>query len=544
MRQSWLSWFLRGTLLVGLFILLSRIFELGIIKGSYYRSLSEENRIRHIPIPAARGKILARGGEEMAGNIMTKKRIKFNDLGGYELSEDIAGASSEDVVSVYRRTYPLGAKFGHGSGYLKEAGPEDVGKINPDCPEKGPVATGSLIGKTGLEEVYECSLQGTDGEELVEVDTLGGRIRTLGRKEPVAGSDIKTNIDFSLQTEVANQMESKSGAAIVTSTSGQVLAIYSSPSFDPNLFIKGNPDKHESDNREIHNLLIDPGLPFFNRVIGGLFHPGSVFKPITAVAALESGVIDKNYTFDDPGVITVNEFSYTNWFFTGFGRKEGTIDLTRAIARSTDTFFYKIGEMAGPEAIARWADKLGADRETGIDIPGEKAGLIPTPEWKKRVKKEAWFLGNTYHMAIGQGDVALTPIEVNSYTSALASGGKLCVPKLLDSKESCSIIDIKKENLDLIAEGMRQACTKEGTAYTFFDFSDKHSGMQVGCKTGTAEVGTDGTPHAWFALFAPFDNPEIIATVLVERGGEGSKIAGPIARSIMDFYFQALSTSQ
>jgi penicillin-binding protein 2 len=538
MKQSWLSWFLRGILLVGFFILLSRMFELGIIKGAYYRNLSEENRIRHIPLPAPRGRILARGGEILADNVETKKRIKFSAGSGYELTDDLKDASPEDVVSVYVRRYPLGTKFGHGSGYITEANSGEVGKINPGCPEKGPVLSGSLIGKTGLEEEYECLLRGVPGEELTEVDTSGGRIRTLGRKEPIGGADVKTNIDFSLQSEVADDMEGLPGAAIVTGIKGEVLAIYSSPSFDPNLFVG------ERDNQEISDLLVDGSLPFFNRAIGGLFHPGSVFKPVVAIAALESGVINRDFRFDDPGVITINEFSYTNWFFTGFGRKEGTIDLVRAIARSTDTFFYRIGELAGPENIARWADKLGADRLTGIDLPSEKAGLIPTPDWKKRVKKESWFLGNTYHMAIGQGDVAITPIEVNTYISAVASGGSLCKPRLFGLKESCTDVGIEKENLDLVAEGMRQACSEGGTAVTFFDFAVKHGGTEIACKTGTAEVGTDGTPHAWFTLFVPFDNPQVVATVLIERGGEGSKIAGPIARKIMDFYFQGNQTSQ
>ncbi len=528
MKQSWLSWFLRGTLLVGFFILLSRVFELGIIKGAFYRGLSEENRIRHIPLPAARGKILSRGGEELAGNIETKKKIEFTGS-GYELTDNLGGAASEDIVSTYKRMYPLAEKFAHASGYLSEASSTEVNKINPGCPEKGPIIPGTLVGKTGLEEEYECLLRGIPGEELVEVNTSGKRIRTLGRREPIKGVDIKTNIDFFLQSEVAHEMEGNPGAALVTDVNGEVLAIYSSPSFDPN--------KISSD------LLSDKNLPFFNRAIGGLFHPGSVFKPITAVAALESGVIDKNFVFDDPGIITVNEFSYTNWFFTGFGRKEGTIGLTRAIARSTDTFFYKIGEMAGPDTIARWAGKLGADKVTGIDLPNEKAGLIPTPEWKKKVKKESWFLGNTYHMSIGQGDVALTPVEVNTYISVFASGGKLCKPRLFSSKASCTNIDIKKENLDLIKEGMLEACSEGGTAYTFFDFPKNHGGTEIACKTGTAEVGTDGLAHAWFTLFAPFDNPQIVATVLVERGGEGSKVAGPIARHIMDFYFSGTATS-
>jgi len=170
----------------------------------------------------------------------------------------------------------------------------------------------------------------------------------------------------------------KKGAAIVTDTNGQILAFYSLPSYDPNLLEP--------------RLLISPDLPFFNRVSSGTFHPGSVFKPLVAIAALEEGVIDKNYVYNDQGQITVNKFTYTNWYFTEFGRTEGNLGLVHALARSTDTFFYKIGEMVGPVNIAKWADVFDLDKKTGVDIPGEAKGLIPTPDWKVKTIHEAWFL--------------------------------------------------------------------------------------------------------------------------------------------------------
>jgi penicillin-binding protein 2 len=532
--QSWLSWFLRGILILFFLILFVKLFEIQIIKGGYYRDLSEENRIRHVPVPAPRGKILARGGEVLAGNIEIKKRIKFLPQGGFEITDDLTDASPEDIITDYKRVYPGNAVFAHAVGYLAQVGTDEVGKIDPACPEKGPRASGSLIGKTGLEEAYDCQLAGVPGEELIEVSTSGKKIRTLGEKNPIPGQDIKTTIDYGLQMEVSADLEGKKGAAVVTDPQGEVLAFYSSPSFNPNLFIgRGN-------SQEIANLLKSPELPFFDRVISGTFHPGSVFKPLVAIAALQGGVIDKNFVFNDPGVITVSGFSYTNWYFTEYGRTEGTLGLVRAIARSTDTFFYKIGEMVGPEAIAGWAEKFGLDKKTGIDISGEVEGLIPTPRWKEETKKEAWFLGNTYHMSIGQGDVSVTPIEINNYISAIADGGKLCVPHFTDAASQnfqCKQLDIKKENLNLVKQGMGAACSEGGTAYTFFDFAQKHAGVKVACKTGTAEVGTDGTPHAWFTLFAPADDPKVVATVLIEKGGEGSSVAGPIARKIMDYYF-------
>lgn len=512
-NQSWLSWFLRGILILGFLVLIGRLVELQLIKGSYYRSLAEENRIRYVSIPAPRGKILARGGEIIVGNKEVKKE----------------GILAGEETTSWERDYKLGAAAAHITGYLGEASEEEVGKTDSECSDKGIRKLGALVGRTGLEEKYNCILSGIDGEELIEVDTKGNKLRTLGRRESISGRDLKTSIDFSLQEKISQIFANKKGAVIVTDPKGEVLALLSSPSFDPNKFIG------KTDPKLIEQLLTNPDLPFFNRAIGGNFHPGSIFKPVVALAALEGGKINKSYNFDDPGVIKVNIYSYYNWYFTQYGRTEGKIDLVRAIARSTDTFFYTIGEMVGAKEIGNWAHKLGYGEITGIDIPGEIAGLVPTPEWKLKVKGEPWFLGNTYHFSIGQGDLAVTPIEVNTAVTVIASNGFLCKPKIIKDgnyDNECKNIGLKKENLDLIKKGMMGACSSGGTGYTFFDFMP-----QVACKTGTAEINEDGQTHAWFTVFAPADNPEIVATILVEKGGEGSKVAGPIAREIFDYWF-------
>jgi len=527
--QSWLSWFLRGTLILLFLILFAKLFEVQVIKGDYYRTLSQENRIRHVPIPAPRGKILARGGEELAGNVDVQKRIEFSQQNGFTVSDDVTGATPEEMVTDYKRVYPLGDVAAHAVGYLSVVGSDQVGKIDPDCPEKGPRVSGELVGTTGLEEYYDCQLKGIPGEELIEVNTQGREVRVLGRREPIPGQNIQTTIDYNLQSNVALEMGGQKGAAIVTDAQGEILAFYSSPSFDPADIVKS---------------LNDSALPLLDRAVSGTFNPGSVFKPVVAFAALEEGTIDKNFIFNDPGVITVNNFSYTNWYFTQYGRTEGAIGLVRAIARSTDTFFYKIGEMVGPNAIAKWADEFGLDTQTGIDIPGETHGLIPTPDWKEATKDESWYLGDTYHMAIGQGDVSVTPIELNTYIAAIAAGGKICQPRFnLDNPAVCRSINISKNNLSLVKQGMEEACSAGGTGYTFFDFAATHKGVKVACKTGTAEVETNGIPNAWFTFFAPADNPQIVVTVLFERGGEGSSVAGPVARKIADEYF-ALPSSQ
>lgn len=481
---SWLTWFLRGVLVLGFLILVARLFELQIIKGDYYRNLSEGNRIKRVKINAPRGKILSRGGEALEG---------FD--------------------------------FAHITGYLSEVSREELSKIDSNCVEKGPKKLGQIVGRGGLGEYYNCVLSGVDGEELWEVDSLGNNIRNLGKKEPISGKDLKTNIDYNLQKQVAKAMQGKIGSVVATDKNGEVLAFYSSPSYNP---------------KEIASALKNPNLPLFNRVIGGVYHPGSIFKPLVSIAALESGKIDKDFKFVDEGVLKVvtlyGDFSYSNWYFTQYGRTEGEVDLIKALARSTDTFFYKIGEMVGIDSLVEWSKKFGLTSLTEIDMNGEVLSLVPSPDWKERVKKEKWFLGNTYHFSIGQGDLALTPIAIHRANLAVANGGKLCTIKIADVTK-CVDLKLKADNIKLVKEGMKKACQAGGTGYTFFSWEEKNNGQSVGCKTGTAETNQDGKTHAWFTVFAPLDNPEIILTVMVEKSGEGSKVAGPIAREIFDSYF-------
>jgi penicillin-binding protein 2 len=559
--QSWLSWFLKGVLFLGFLFLLARTAELTVIKGAYYRDLSEGNRIRRVPISAPRGRIFARGGEILAGASVVKKEIVFNPVEGFKKMDFNLAENPDMVIFEWKRFYPLGPKFVHVSGYLGQADASEVGKINPACPEKGPIKAGELIGRSGLEQQYDCLLRGVDGEELIEVDTQGRKVRVLGKRDPLPGVDIHTSIDYSLQGAVADIFASepdlppgRRGAVVALDPQGEVLALYSSPSFDPSVLTAG------SDAAAIAKIFTDKNLPLLDRAIGGAYHPGSVFKPIVAAAALSEGKIDQNFVFNDTGVITIGKFSYSNWYFTQYGGVEGEIGVVRALARSTDTFFYKVGEMTGIDAIAAWAGKFGLGKETGIDIPGEVSGLVPTPAWKEEVKGEAWFLGNTYHVAIGQGDLTATPLQIAEETAVVANGGNFCQPTIFadgSTKRNCTPLGIKVENLDLVKEGMEGVCSPGGTGYTFFDFeipvsdakrsqhepsmnnSEKASAKvgRVACKTGTAETNEDGKTHAWFTLFAPSENPEIIVTVLVEGGGEGSKVAGPIARKIMDYYF-------
>jgi penicillin-binding protein 2 len=521
--QSWLIWFLRGVLILIFLVLFGRLFELSIIRGAYYKSLSDGNRIRRIPIVAPRGKILARGGESLA--------INREFIGKADLQKE--DTYKKGVIIEWQRQYPIGAGFAHAGGYLGEVSSDELGKVEGKCSDKGPRILGSLIGRSGLEEEYDCILSGIDGELLLEVDAYGETLRVIGRRNPKPGDDLHTHIDFGLQEKVSDLIKGKSAAVVVTTPDGEVLALYSSPSYDPNVFVEVDKDE------ERNKYIVDEALPLFNRAIGGVFHPGSIFKPLVAIASLEEDGIDKNYKFVDEGQITIKTlygtYNYRNWYFTQYGGVEGEIDLVKAIARSTDTFFYKSSELTGIDAIVSWSEKFGLNEKTGLDIPGEVEGLVPSPEWKKKVKGERWFLGNTYHMSIGQGGLAVTPVAINSAITAIANVGKLCTPKLVGETE-CKDLELNKNNVNTVVKGMRSACSSGGTGYTFFDFEEK-SGVSVACKTGTAEnVGEE--PHAWFTVFAPADDPEVIATVLVENGGEGSKVAGPIAREIFNYWFE------
>jgi len=525
--SSWLAWFFRGLLLLVFVIFIARLTELQIIKGAYYRSLADENRIREIPIMAPRGKIFARDGTLLADNKAIKKVIKSSEDGLVKVEVE---NGTEETITEWERVYPLGENLAHVIGFLGEADTEEVGRVMAGCVGKEAVALSEMMGRTGLEQEYNCRLRGTMGAELVEVDTFGRKLRVLGRKLPQKGRDIHTTIDPALQKKIAETVgtidledasdefaRSRKVAVVATTPEGEVLSLYSSPSYNP---------------KNVKDYLSRGDLPLFNRAISGVYHPGSVFKIVTSLAALEEDKIDGEYTYEDRGVISVNGFDYTNWYFTQFGRLEGVIGLERAIARSTDTFFYEVGAFVGPDKLAEWAGSLGYGKPTGIDIPGEAEGTVPSPAWKRAVKGDRWFLGNTYHFAIGQGDVAATPLQVNLSIAAVANGGKLCRPFInSDTGESCERVSVSRTNLSMVKNGMVSACSEGGTAYPFFNFEPV-----VACKTGTAETFDAASPHAWFSVFDA-QNPSIVLTVLVENGGEGSRVAAPIARAILDFWF-------
>lgn len=538
-RQAWLPWFYKGLLFFVFTLFIARLVDLQIIKGAYYQDLSVGNRIRRITVTAPRGIITARGGELLAGNREIKKAILFDEKEGY-IKSDQWDASADTFITEYLRYYPLGVGGAHITGFLGEAKEEELGKVNPDCRDKGILKFDDLLGRSGLEKYYDCTLRGIDGEELIEVESDGRKARTLGTKEGKGGESIQTFIDYGLQKRASELLADKIGSIIITDIDGEILTLFSSPSYDPNAF-------NIKDDEKISVILKGEGNPLFNRTISGSYPPGSIYKPLLGLFALEEKKVDENFTYDDTGQILIQtaygDFSYKNWYFTQYGGTEGTIDLKKALSRSTDTLFYKVGELLGIDKIDLWSEKFGLGVPTGIDLPGEISGLIPSPSWKEKVKGERWFLGNTYHLAIGQGDLLVTPLAIHRALSVIADGGRLCNPRLT-GEQNCQNLHISKEALSYITEGMIMACSEGGTGYTFFEVNNgifdsnasEDKKGKVACKTGTAQTFDYKEPHSWFTFFAPAESPQIVATVMVEHGGEGSKVAGPIARELYDYW--------
>lgn len=565
-------YFFFGCVAVFFFLMISRLFELTVVKGNYYRSLSEENRIREVVIEAERGKIIDRKGYVLAENSPV------------ELTESLKRITS-------KRYYTDGPDFSHILGYRQIADENDI--TNDRCLNK--LHLGDKVGKKGVERLFECELRGKNGKKLIEVNAQGLFKRTLNVLEPEKGQTVQLSIDGDLQKRAAELLQGKRGVVVgVDPRNGEILTMYSSPSFDPQVFEDNNAG-------EITQLFEDESKPLFNRATEGTYPPGSVFKPMMAIAALEEEKIEKDTIVKDTGKVTLGNREFGTWNFLEHGRTEGDVDVIKSLARSNDIFYYKMGERMGPEKMKNWAEKFGFQSRTGVGID-ESVGTIPSPFWKQDVLKEQWFTGDTYNFSIGQGFVLSTPLQVAMATVPFANDGEYCTPTLVKigtahaPKKNCKSMKFDEANLATVREGMKQACMVGGTGWPLFTFrvKDPHaptitpsptasgsaslasdSGrivpsqsptptvlpieklwdpdyllatgaarlagtkpIQIGCKTGTAETGRGTKPHAWFTAFGPYDNPEILFTILVEEDGQGSDRAAPIARELLRLYFE------
>jgi len=512
------------TLTVSL-LLLARLGQLTVVEGVYQRKRADANRIVAVRSAAPRGIFFDTNGEAMVRNVPSYKRqipgtavaeAQFEELTREEAVK-LSQQSGERIFFDIKREYLCGRACAVLLGYLGEVNREELQKV------EGDYMIGDLLGKSGLERWYERELRGQPGSELVEVDARGMLVREIGKVEQVAGVDMNTTIDMGLQKVLYGALDGRPGAAIAqVPQTGEVLAFVSSPSYDPN---------------NVAQSLLEEQQPFFNRVVGGAYAPGSVYKIVTAIAALEEEKITAETAFEDTGEINIGEFRFGNWFYLEHGRTEGAVDVVKALQRSNDIFFYKAGELVGANSLFEWSEMFGYNQTSGLDPLGEVAGLIPNEEWKEKTKGERWYLGNTYHMSIGQGDVTVTPLQVNRMMAAVANNGVLCDPLFLKyevGKKSCTQLNLDEKTVELITEGLKRACEPGGTGVPFFRFE-----RRMACKTGTAQQGGDTEhPHAWFTVFGPVETPEIALTVLVEKGGQGSEVAAPIAFEGIKYWFQ------
>jgi len=572
-------------LLIVVVFLFVRLFNLQVVHGEYYRRLSDDNRTRTIIEYAPRGIIYDRDGQALVSNTPAFKVVDPSasshsassgqaGQGEKESGKDVVRwvgreealaleAKGATVAADVQRTYLHDELFAHVLGYVGQ-----ISETELFLPEYGEYGNLDFVGKEGIEREYEHLLHGVNGKRLYEVDSSGATVRLLGEQDPIPGKNIKTTLDLDIQKAAARAMKDISRGAVIVSDvrSGGILALYSKPTFDPNLFTHNSEYEAKGEYTSLEELLgNNDKKPLLHRAIAGVYPPGSTYKLVTATAALESGKVDKNFEVEDTGIHRVGEFSFGNWFFLEQGKTDGIVDVVKAIARSNDIYFYIVAEKTGISQIAEWSKKFGLGKRSGIDLPGEAKGMVPGPSWKERTIGEQWYTGDTYNMGIGQGYLLTTPLQVNTWASVFASGGKLMRPHLLLGQEEIVRRDfVARENLDLVREGMRRSCEVGGVAYPFFNFTVKNKNLRadgldyleasgsartasdsanvrvvVGCKTGTSETpGEDTDPHAWITVFAPFYNPEVVVTVLAENAGQGSEVAGPVAKEILTEYFE------
>lgn len=560
-------------------LLLARTAQLQIISGDEYRSLAENNRIRHRIIPSQRGLIYDRNGIILADNIpsfnlvTTPSRLPEDASSLEEIYKKIAGLSGQDIeviknvvsaATANNETVLLADNIPYEAGIIVAADQNDYQALDLEVSSSRRYVTNNIptlshilgftgiispeeysnraddsyrrfdvIGKQGIEKYFEKELRGTFGEETVEVDALGHAERIIAKTDPVAGNNVTLTIDGELQSYIESSIQAhlknfsatKASVIVMDPNTGEILALISYPAFDSNLFVGGISSSNYS------ALINDPDQPLFPRASSGEFPSGSVIKPVYATAALMEGIITSTTSFLSVGGFSVGPYFFKDWKAGG----HGVTDVYHAIADSVNTFFYIIGggnetfDGLGLERLMNYAAKFGFGSKTGIDLPTEADGFLPSKKWKQDTYGEQWYIGDTYNVSIGQGNLIVTPLQIARSIAVFANGGYLIRPKLVASTETPSQI-APMETVQIIRDAMRQTVTN-GTAKSLQDLP-----VEVAGKTGTAQWSSTKTPHAWFVGFAPYNQPTLSVTVLVEEGSD-DYLAVPIARDIFNWWF-------
>jgi penicillin-binding protein 2 len=577
-----------AAILVFLF-LLAGLWNLQILQRSYYKELAEKNQIRAITLVAPRGKILDRNGKIIVDNrpsfTLSLMREHLSSIessvnllaSGLNLEVDFLKSQVEkhrhqpsylpivikedltaadlafieshrlefpglDVIRQPRRFYREGQLAAHLLGYVGEISEKQL-----ETEEFGYCKPGDFIGKAGVERVYNRILTGIDGQRRVMVDSRGREVAVLDSVEPVPGNDLRLTIDLDIQRAAENGFGEKVGAAVsLDPRSGEILSLVSRPAFDPNSF------SSRISKKEWVDLINDPRKPMQNRAIQSRFPPGSVFKIIMTIAGLQEGILKPGYTDFCSGSTVM----YGRSFVCHKKGGHGTVDLHKAIINSCNVFFYHLGQKLGIDKIAYWAQSMGLGQKTGVDLPSEDSGLIPSPEWKKRVLKANWYAGETISVAIGQGYVSLTLIQTARAFGGFGIGGVLKTPHVVSTEElkrwgktpdfsTEKQFKLDEQTFQIVSQGLWGVVNEWGTGRRA-----AVPGFDVGGKTGTAQVvgreaqkaavgekKSEFEDNAWFVGYAPIHSAQIAAVVFVEHGGHGGESAAPIIHDMFQVFY-------
>ena len=570
-------------------ILVIRIGYLQLIMSGYFRELSESNRLRSLPIEPYRGLIFDRNGELLAHNVPGfHLSVILEDLKNKESTikrvTELIGISEKDIntrlaarkdtypfapvrikenisrkemavieankldipgvviEAVSRREYRHGNMASHLLGYVGEITQAQLDNFEDDS-----VYPGITVGQDGIEKTHDPILRGTAGYKQVEVDAYGHEMNVFGVREPVRGNDIYLAIDVNLQRIAEDALGNESGAVVaIDTTNGDILVMASHPTYDHNLLSKRLYAK------EWEALVNDPSKPLNNRAIQGVYPPGSVFKIVTAAAAIETGAPAPEDKIFCKGGLQFGRRFYRDWKAAG----HGSVALHRAIVESCDVYFYNAGIKLGVDRIADYAFRLGLGAQTGIDLPSEKAGLIPTTSWKLSARGEEWIAGETLSIAIGQGYVLTTPVQLAMLISSVANSGVRYQPNTVWAVKDrlngekyrfppaeIGRVEIKEETFQILKNALRGVVNEQGGTGGIA----RSAIAEIGGKTGTAQVVAlkpniskellkekRFKDHALFVAFAPVSEPKIAVAVIVEHGGKGSAAAAPIAKKVIE----------
>lgn len=572
-----------GLVTTAFLVIIGQLWYLQVLEGGHFRDASDKNRIRIRPIAAPRGILFDRHGQPLVdnrpaftlslipreldrdlerrdavlGRLASLLPIPFQEL--VDAVSRVApdsflpvrvrrGLSLEDVAKVEewklelpgvivevepQRAYPTSRFAAHLLGYVREASDDQL--------KGGRYRRGDMVGQTGLERLLDEFLRGKDGGERIEVDALGRPVRLVQQTEPHPGAQVVTTVDRRIQEAAERAMDGHAGAVVVMDPrNGDVLALVSTPAYEIDRFT-GTIDRSAW-----LKVVQDPDYPLLNRAIQTQYAPGSVFKVIVTAAGLQEGTITPVDRAHCSGEFHLGAWTFKDWKEGG----HGTLDLHRALAQSCNIYFYQAGLKIGGTALARYATAFGLGQPTGIALQGEKLGLIPEPPGRRERKGRSWSAGDVVNMSIGQGALLVTPMQVARMMAAVANGGVLWKPRLVqrierpdrgvlwqDGGQVNGHVELSPVVWAFLRAGLWSAVNEGGTGA-----AARIPGLDVAGKTGTAQMiakskASSGQDHAWFAAFAPARAPEVVVVVLVERGGKGGQVAAPIAKKILNAIF-------